>query len=314
MACLTKYIFMFDIGFVSAIFANKSFEEVVDFAALNNFKCVEMMCWPKGNADERRYAGITHIDVDTLDDANLTYIKNYLQEKKVYISALGYYPNALDADAEKSAFYINHIKKLISAAKLLNIPVVNSFIGRNPSTSVENNIKAFATHWPSIVEHAVAQGIKIGIENCPMLFTNDEWPGGKNLATSPAIWDEMYKIIPSNAFGLNFDPSHFIWQQMDYIQAIHDYKHKLFHIHLKDAKVYKDKLARVGIMATPLAYHSPKLPGHGDVNWKQFFEALKTVKYSGPVVIEFEDKAYEGDDDLIIKGMLEARDYIVQYL
>ncbi len=305
---------MLDIGFVSAIFANKSFEEVVDFAAAHNFKCIEMMCWPKGNADERRYAGITHIDVDALDDAKVVYIKNYLQEKKVYISALGYYPNALDADAEQSAYYITHIKKVISAAKLLDITVVTGFVGRDQFKSVADNMTSFAAHWPAIVAHAEAHGVKIGIENCPMLFSNDEWPGGKNLATSPAIWDEMYKVIPSDSFGLNFDPSHFIWQQMDYVSAIHDYKHKLFHIHLKDAKIYKDKLARVGIMATPLAYHSPKLPGLGDVNWQAFFDALKAVEYSGPVVIEFEDKAYETDDALVVKGMLEARDNMLPYL
>jgi sugar phosphate isomerase/epimerase len=304
---------MFHLGFVSAIFANRTFEEVIDFAAANGFRCVEIMCWPKGKA-ERRYAGVTHIDVDNLDAAAVVHIKNYLQQKNVYISGLGYYPNPLDADTEKREVYIAHIKKIISAAKLLNVPVVNTFIGRDQFKTVNENLDAFKIYWPPIVKHAEENGVKIGIENCPMLFTNDEWPGGKNLAVSPEIWDQMYAAIPSNSFGLNFDPSHFVWQQMDYVQAIHDYQHKLFHVHLKDAKVYKDKLARVGIMATPLQYHSPKLPGLGDVNWQNFFNALKSVNYSGPVVIEFEDKAYEGSDELIIKGMMETRDYVQQFL
>ncbi len=304
---------MFHLGFVSAIFASKSFEEVIDFASANGFQCVEIMCWPKGKA-ERRYAGVTHIEVDSLDEATVTHIKNYLRQKNVYISGLGYYPNPLDADAEKREVYIAHIKKTISAAKLLNVPVVNTFIGRDQFKSVNENLDAFKLHWPPIVKHAEENGIKIGIENCPMLFTNDEWPGGKNLAVSPEIWDQMYAAIPSSSFGLNFDPSHFVWQQMDYVQAIYDYQHKLFHVHLKDAKVYKDKLARVGIMATPLQYHSPKLPGLGDVNWQNFFNALKLANYSGPVVIEFEDKAYESSEELIIKGMLETRDYVQQFL
>jgi sugar phosphate isomerase/epimerase len=304
---------MFHLGFVSAIFANRTFEEVIDFAAANGFRCVEIMCWPKGKA-ERRYAGVTHIDVDNLDAAAVVHIKNYLQQKNVYISGLGYYPNPLDADTEKREVYIAHIKKIISAAKLLNVPVVNTFIGRDQFKTVNENLDAFKIYWPPIVKHAEENGVKIGIENCPMLFTNDEWPGGKNLAVSPEIWDQMYAAIPSNSFGLNFDPSHFVWQQMDYVQAIHDYQRKLFHVHLKDAKVYKDKLARVGIMATPLQYHSPKLPGLGDVNWQNFFNALKSVNYSGPVVIEFEDKAYEGSDELIIKGMMETRDYVQQFL
>ncbi|MBX9783733.1 MAG: sugar phosphate isomerase/epimerase [Chitinophagaceae bacterium] len=304
---------MYHLGFVSAIFPNKSFEEVIDFASANDFQCVEVMCWPKGKA-ERRYAGVTHIDVDSLDEAAINHIKNYLQERNVYISGLGYYPNPLDAGAEKREVYLSHIKKIINAAALLNVPVVNTFIGRDQYKNVTDNLEAFKIYWPPVVAYAEEKGVKIGIENCPMLFTNDEWPGGKNLAATPAIWDEMYSIITSNSFGLNFDPSHFVWQQMDYVQAIHDYKHKLFHIHLKDAKVYKDQLNKVGIMATPLQYHSPKLPGLGDVNWQAFFDALKTVNYNGPVVIEFEDKAYEGSEELIVKGMLETRDYVQKYL
>jgi sugar phosphate isomerase/epimerase len=306
---------MLQLGFVSAILADKSFEEVIDFASAHGFACVELMCWPKGGADQRRYAGVTHIDVDNLDNTAIAHIQSYLKAKNVFISGLGYYPNPLDPAEEKAAFYRQHLVKIIDAAVKLGVPVVNTFIGRHPQKTVEENLSLYHQHWPAIIQKAIGAGIKIGIENCPMLFTADEWPGGKNLAVSPAIWDKLFEADrSSNTLGLNFDPSHFIWQQMDYIPVLKDYKDKLWHIHLKDAKVYPEKLNRVGIMATPLEYHSPKLPGLGDVDWAAFFAQLKAVNYNGPVVIEFEDKAYEGSYQLIEKGMLQARDHVKQFI
>ncbi|MEP7322341.1 MAG: sugar phosphate isomerase/epimerase family protein [Saprospiraceae bacterium] len=303
---------MYDLGFVSAIFADKTFEEVIDFASDHGFKCVELMCWPLGKA-ERRYAGVTHIDVDALDELKINYIQSYLRKKNVYISGLGYYPNPLDADEEKRTFYINHIKKVISAAALLNIPVVNTFIGRHQMLGLKENLELFQKHWPSIIQHAGVNKVKIGIENCPMFFSTDEWPNGKNIAISPDIWQQLFDVEGGEHLGLNYDPSHLVWQQMDYLLPLKEFSEKLFHIHLKDAKVYRDKLNRVGILATPLEYHSPKLPGHGDINWKTFFESLRKSGYHGPVVIEFEDKSYESNEALIIQGLLETKTFVEQY-
>jgi len=304
---------MLDIGFVSAILPNLSFEEVINFAKQHDFKCVELMCWPKGKA-ERRYAGVTHLDVDELDANKISAIKEYQRQKGVYISGLGYYPNPLDPDPAKSTFYFEHIRKVIKAAALLGIPVVNTFIGRDHTRSVDDNFEVFKDKWPPIIKLAEENQIKIGIENCPMLFTQDEWPGGKNLATTPAIWERMFDVIPSKYFGLNFDPSHLVWQQMDYIQPLYDFKERLHHIHLKDVRLYKNKLDRVGIMATPLEYHSPKIPGLGDVNWSRFFSALTDIRYRGPVCIEVEDKAFEGSEKDIEAAILTSRQYLSQFL
>ncbi|WP_299537107.1 sugar phosphate isomerase/epimerase [Ulvibacterium sp.] len=304
---------MFHLGFVSAILAEKRFEEVIHFASENGFQCIEVMCWPSGGKDTRRYAGVTHIDVDTLD-AQKNAIQQTLQENGVYLSGLGYYPNPLDPNTENAAVYIEHIKKLISAAPKLGIPVVNTFIGRNPNKNVDYNLDRFKEVWTDIIAHAEKEGVRIGIENCPMLFTRDEWPGGKNLAISPAIWDKMFNMIPSDNFGLNYDPSHLVWMQMDEIQPIYNFKEKLFHIHLKDVKVYKDKLDKVGILAYPLEYHSPKIPGLGDVRWRDFFSALTSVGYKGPVCIEVEDKAFEGSEEDVKSAILTSRNYLRQFL
>jgi sugar phosphate isomerase/epimerase len=268
------------------------------------------MCWPKGKA-ERRYAGVTHLDPEAMNEATAEMFQSLQATSGVRISGLGYYPNPLDPDEEKSAYYLNHIEKIIHAAAQLGVPVVNTFIGRHPAKTVSENIALFRRKWPRLIDLAGELGIKIAIENCPMLFTDDEWPGGKNLATTPAIWDEIFSIVPSAHFGLNYDPSHFVWQMMDPLQPLRDYAGRLHHIHLKDAKVYPEKLNRVGIMATPLQFHAPRIPGRGDLHWPSFFTALKSSGYTGPVCIEVEDKDFESSASDIEKAILQSRDHIL---
>ena len=301
------------LGFVSAILPELSFEELIDVASDFGFTCVEVCCWPLGKA-ERRYAGVTHIDVETLDEKRAEEINNYCRIKNVEISALGYYPNPLDPDEEKSRFFINHIRKVIDASALLGINKINTFIGRDKNKNVDENFEAFRKVWPEIIWHAGEKGVKIGIENCPMIFTKDEWPGGNNLATTPAIWRRMFSEISSSHLGLNYDPSHLLWQQMDYVKPIYEFREKLFHIHLKDAKLYRDKLDNVGIMATPLEFHTPKLPGLGDIDWSKFFSALYDIRYDGPVCIEVEDKAFEGSLEKRKHALRLTKRYLEQFL
>lgn len=302
---------MYNLGFVSAILPDASFEELISFASASNFECVEVMCWPSENADQRRYAGTSHLNVDALDVKS---IEQTLKNNRIFISGLGYYPNPLDPDPEKSEFYIEHIKKIIRAANQLNIPVVNTFIGRNPMLSMPENLTLFKKLWAPILKVAEQEQVKIGIENCPMLYTLDEWPGGKNLAVSPAVWDYMFEAFPTPLFGLNYDPSHLVLQRMDEIKPLYNYKDRLHHIHLKDIKIYQEKLDRVGMFALPSEYHSPKLPGFGDVRWPAFFSALGDIRYRGPLVIEVEDKAYENTDEDIKAAILTSRNYVSQFL
>jgi len=301
------------LGFVSAIVPELSFEEVIDLTAAYGYSCVEICCWPLGKA-ERRYAGVTHIDVETLDGSKAEEIKNYCDSKGVEISALGYYPNPLDPDEEKSRFFISHIMKVIDASALLGVNKVNTFIGRNRFKSVDENFELFRKVWPGIIRHAGEKGVKVGIENCPMIFTGDEWPGGNNLATTPKIWRRMFDEIRSDHFGLNFDPSHLLWMQMDYVKPLYEFRDKLFHIHLKDAKVYREKLDDVGIMAAPLEFHSPKLPGLGDINWSSFFSALNDIRYKGPVCVEVEDKAFEETLEERKNSLILCHRYLDQFV
>ena len=301
------------LGLNSAILGDLSFEELVDFAAENNLECLEVCCWPKGKA-ERRYAGVSHIDVSDLSEDKVEYIKNYCNKKGVEISALGYYPNTLDEDLEKRKVYVDHIYKLIDASNKLGVNMITTFLGRVPSKTVEENLEIVKEVWPPIVKYAEEKGVKIAIENCPMLFSNDEWPGGQNLMTTPAIWRKVFKILNSDNFGLNYDPSHFVWQHIDYIKPIYEFKEKIFHVHYKDIKIFKDKLDDVGIMATPLQYMSPKLPGLGDINWGQYVSALTDIGYKGNTCMEIEDKSFEGSVEEVKKSVILTAKYLRNYV
>lgn len=297
------------LGIVSAIFDQSNFEEMIDIVAENGLECVEVACWPQGKA-ERRYAGVSHIDTKNLTPEKAQEILAYCESKNVEISALAYYPNPLDEDLEKRAEVIDQLHTVIDAAKLLQVDLVTTFIGRMPSKSVSENLAEVANVWPAIIQHAEENGVRIGIENCPMLFTEDEWPGGQNLMTTPSIWREVFHLLDSDYLGLNYDPSHFVWQQIDYIKPLYEFKDKLFHVHYKDIKVYPDKLADVGVMATPLAYMSPKLPGLGDVDWGKYVSALTDIGYDGYTCIEVEDKAFEKNYEAVKNSVTLSTKYL----
>ena len=297
------------LGFLTAIVPELSLEEIVAFAAAEGFECLEVCCWPPGKA-ERRYAGVTHIDVVDLDEARANAIRELLDQNGLSISGLGYYPNPLAPDAEEAAVAVEHIKTVLRAAPLLGVTQVNTFVGRDWTTTIDEQWAHFVETWVPIVAVAEEKGVRIGIENCPMIFTGDEWPGGKNLAATPKVWRRMFEEIPSPTFGLNFDPSHFIWQHMDYLKPLREFRDRIFHVHAKDVRVDRDRLDDVGIMATPLEFHNPKLPGLGDVDWGRFFSVLSDTGYEGPVVVEVEDRAYEGSLERRKQALTQSLRYL----
>ena len=303
------------IGYLTSILDGYDFETAVDTAAEMGFECIEVACWPSGGA-ERRYAGVSHIDAGRVaaDEAYRNHILDYTKEKNIQISALAYYPNTMDPDLEKRRENIDHLKKVIKASALLGVNLTNTFIGRDQNKNLEENLELFEEIWPDIIRYAEENGVRIGIENCPMLFGPDQWPGGQNLMYSPVIWRELFRRIPSPNFGLNFDPSHFVWQGMDYIRPIYEFKDRLFHVHFKDIKLLPDKLAECGCLAYPLDYMIPKIPGLGDVDWGKFVSALTDVGYEGYACIEVEDRAFEGSREKVMKSLLQSKRYIEQFV
>ena len=303
------------LGFVSAIFDQSGYEEMMDFAGKYGFECVEVACWPAGKA-ERRYAGVSHIDADRVleDDAYAEHVLSYAKERGVEISSLAYYPNTMDGDLVKRAAAIEHLKKLICASAKLGVNMVTTFIGRDQTKTVEENLELVKEIWPPILDLAAEKGVKVAIENCPMLFGADQWPGGQNLMTTPAIWRKVFEILPYENFGINYDPSHFVWQMIDYIKPIYEFKDKIFHVHYKDIKLYPERLDDVGIMGYPLDFMSPKLPGLGDVDWGRYVSALTDIRYDGYTCIEIEDKAFEGSQEKIEDSLLLSQRYLRQFV
>lgn len=299
------------LGFVSAIVPDLSLEEVVDLAAEIGYGVVEVHCWPKGGT-ERRYSGTTHIDVRDFDASQAAQVNELFASRGVAISSLGYYPNPLAPDLAEAKVYTDQIQRVILAAELLGIETVCTFIGRDWHKSVDENWPRFLETWKPLIQFAEDHGRKIAIENCPMFFTMDEWPGGKNLASTPAIWSRMFDAIPSDAFGLNYDPSHLVWQQIDHIAPLYEFKDKLFHLHAKDARITRN-VNKVGILATPNEYHEPKLPGLGEINWGEFYATLGSIGYTGPVAVEVEDRTYEGSIEARKASLVQSHTYLRQF-
>lgn len=303
------------LGFVSAVLDKSNYEEMIDTAGTLGFTCVEVACWPSGKS-ERRYAGVSHIDAErVLEDSDYAqHIMKYAQDKGVEISSLAYYPNTMDCDIEKRHVAVEHLKNLIRASAKLGIGMVTTFIGRDQTKTVEENLKLVEEIWPSIIELAEKEQVKVAIENCPMLFDSSQWPGGQNLMTTPDNWKKVFAILPSKNLGLNYDPSHFVWQKIDYVKPLYTFSDKIFHIHFKDIKVYKDKLDEVGIMAYPLSFMAPKLPGLGDIDWGKYVSALTDIGYNGCACIEMEDKSFEGSSEKVLDSLRLSKKYMENFV
>ncbi len=301
------------LGLMSAAFPQMSLEQLAEWAAGNGFEMLELACWPVSKA-ERRYAGVTHLDVAELDASKAKEMLGMLDRHGLSISSLGYYPNPLHPDPDHRERVIGHLQKVIVAAGLLAVPIVGTFVGRDKDKTLEENLGLFEKIWPPIVKFAADRGVKIAIENCPMIFSDDEWPGGDNLAISPAIWRKMWEIIPDQNFGLNLDPSHLVWQFIDYVRVVYEFKNRIFHVHAKDLRIDREQLYQRGVMSLGMGWQIPRLPGLGDVNWGPFISALYGVGYDYVISIEHEDRAFEETEELVKRGFLLARDVLRPYI
>jgi len=180
----------------------------------------------------------------------------------------------------------------------MGVGVVCTFAGRDPDKSIKDNIPLFQEAFTPFCEEAERRGIRIAVENCPMMDRFNL--RGENIAISPEVWDEMYSVVPSKALGIELDPSHMVWQGIDYIQAIYDYGDRIFHIHAKDMEINRRVLNRVGILGQAFGditglghgWWRARLPGWGEIDWPRFITALIEVGYKGNIDIEHEDDVF----------------------
>jgi sugar phosphate isomerase/epimerase len=299
------------LGLLTAAFPRLSLEKVAAWAAEHGFETLEVACWPAAGGERRRYAGVSHIDVARLDPGR---VRDVLDRHGLQISSLAYYPNNLHPDPDERRAAHTHLKKVIDAAAKLEVPIVGTFVGRDKTKNVPDNFRQFRRVWPRLVDYAGSRGVTVAIENCPMIFSWDEWPGGTNLASTPAAWDEMFSIVPADNFGLNLDPSHLVWLQVDYLRAVRDYASRIVHVHAKDMEIDRDGLYRHGTVSLGMGWQIPRLPGLGEVDWARFIGTLYRVGYDYVVSIEHEDRAFEKTEDLVKRGFLVARDALRPYI
>ena len=299
------------LGFLTAAFGNLTLEQVARWAHNNGFEALEIAVWPSAGSEHRRYPGVSHIDVHNFDPKQ---VRALLKRYNLEISSLAYYPNNLDPDAGARKAANDHLLRVIEAAERLEVGTVGTFVGRDQRRSIADSLEDFKKVWPPIVRFAGQHNVKVAIENCPMIFSADEWPGGRNLAYSPAIWRQMFEIIPDENFGLNFDPSHLVWQMIDYNRALRDFAPRIFHVHAKDMEVDRDGLYQQGVMSLGVGWQVPRLPGLGEVRWDRFISTLYAIGYDWVVSIEHEDRKFEGSLELVRRGFLLARNTIRPYI
>jgi sugar phosphate isomerase/epimerase len=299
------------LGLLTAAFPDLTLEEVAAWSAANDYEMLEVACWPSGGGEKRRYAGVTHIDVDALDTGA---VKDTLARHRLEISSLAYYPNNLHPDDAHRAEVNAHLLKVVDAAAELGVPIVGTFVGNDKDRPLPENLERFRKIWPELVKYAGDKGVKIAIENCPMIFSWDEWPGGANLAWSPAIWEEMFEAIPDDNFGLNLDPSHLVWLMIDYERAVYDFADRIFHVHAKDLEVRREGLYRHGTFSSGIGWQVPRIPGLGEVDWSRYIAALHAVGYDHVVSVEHEDRRFEGDEAAVKRGFVIARNVLRPYI
>ena len=301
------------LGLLTAPFPETPLLEVADWAASEGFEALEIACWPRSSGPTRRYAGTSHIDVTNLPASKAKEIVAALAEKEIAISALGYYPNPLHPNSAHRKAVIDHLKKVIVAASRMGVSVVNTFCGGDASKTVDANWRDAQKVWPKIVAFARNNGVKLAFENCPMIFSHDEWPGGHNIAYSPYLWRRILEAWGGDV-GMNYDPSHLVWQMIDQGRFIREFGPHMLHVHAKDLMIDRDGLYERGIMSAGMGWQIPRMPGLGEVDWPVVFSGLYRAGYDGPVIIEHEDRKFEGTDELVKRGFLLARDVLRPYV
>jgi sugar phosphate isomerase/epimerase len=301
------------LGFLTAPLPGMRLMDIADWAAANGFESLEIACWPPSGGTARRYAGTSHIDVTNLSESQAGEIRGEIESKGLAISGLGFYPNPLHPDPETRRAAIEHLRLVISAAGRMGVPFANTFMGGDQARTQDENWEEALSVWPDIVRHAQDSGVQITIENCPMIFSRTEWPAGHNIAYNPYIWRRIIEQW-GGTIGLNYDPSHLVWLMIDQPRFIREFGPHILHVQAKDVQIDRDGLYERGSLSGGIGWQIPRLPGLGEAAWGPIFSALWRAGYDGDVIIEHEDRDFEGTDDLVQRGFLLARDVLRPYI
>lgn len=243
-------------------------EDTLKWAGRNSFEAVEVLAGP----------GSVLLDPARILSEGAGNVKRLMDETGVIISSLAWYANNIDLDVEKRRRNNEHLMRMIEAANLLDIPVVSTWVGRIPG-SVEDNIKVFSEVFSKLTDYAEKHDVRIAIENCMA-----------NIAYRPDIWKAMFEAVNSKYIGLEYDPSHLVFQFIDYVNAVRSFGSKIYHTHCKDTEILWDKLSYVGY--TGDRWWRFRIPGLGDIDWRSLLTALMEVGYDYVLCVEHEDPFY----------------------
>ena len=294
-----------ELGFLTACLPGVPFEKVARWAADEGFDAIELAAWPR-KTRRKRVAGQLAVEDLTFDDAARA--KDVLAEHGLRISAMAYYENNLHPNKGKRKEYHDHLRRVIDAAEMLGVPLVGTFIGGRPVSPALVMAEA-GDLFREMVKYAEDRGVRLMIENCPM----DNWakfglPG--NYAYSPELWDALFNEVPSENFGLNFDPSHLYWLGIDHNRAAREYADRIFHTHAKDAELLPDGRYRYGVLSEQLTdnpwrsgWWRYRMPGSGAIDWDEFIATLREIGFDGTLSIEHEDPEYEGSEEKVKEGL-----------
>lgn len=302
------------LGFLTACLKGMPLEELVPWAAAQGFETLELAAWPEKRKGGHRTA---HVRAEKLSAGEAEQIKDLFARHGMGISSLAYYDNNLHPKSKKREKIHDHLYRVIDAAAMLDVRLVGTFVGARPGGAAKN-IKRAGELFRDVVAYAEDRGVRVMIENCPMPgWVQPGLPG--NYAYSPELWEALFNEVPSDSFGLNFDPSHLVWLGINYNRAVRDFSEKLFHVHAKDTELLKEGLYRYGIFSRQLDGDEPgwwryRMPGSGQIDWQFFFATLRSVGYDGPVSIEHEDPEYEGSEDRVKEGLRIAREHLASRL
>ena len=297
------------LGLLTAPFAETPLMDVARWSAENGFDSLEIACWPRSSGPSRRYAGTSHIDVAELTTGHATEIVDQVAGMGLAISGLGFYPNPLHPDREHRRAVIDHLTLVMAAAQKMGVPFVNTFMGGDGALTLDQNWEEALRVWPDIVAAANDHGVRLTIENCPMIFSDDEWPAGHNIAWNPRIWRRILEQW-GGTIGLNYDPSHLVWLMIDHERFVAEFGPHILHVQAKDLMVDRNGLYERGTLSGGIGWQVPRLPGLGEVDWRGFFASLYRVGYDGDIIIEHEDRGFEATQELVQRGFLIARDIL----
>jgi sugar phosphate isomerase/epimerase len=295
------------LGFLTACFPDRDLSDIVAWAAAQDFAALEVAAWPR--SADRPYA-VTHLDVEALRPDDAQQIGELFGAHGLHMSSVAYYENNLDADPEHRARVNAHVRRCIDAAALLGCPTVGTFVGRDATRSVRENLRAAEQVFAPLVDHAAERGVTLVIENCPMQSWHpDGYPA--NLAYSPELWDWLV----AQGLKLNFDPSHLLPLGIDPLDVLGDYAVHVAHVQAKDIQVFAAQRNRYGVHGKTYTREDPgdagwwryRVPGLGDVDWRRLVDQLYVGGYDGTISVEHEDPVWSGTTERVEAGLVVAQ-------